>query len=197
MTEAPVTEVKEKKAKATKPKYEGPACSVCGKPLTDPESIKQGIGPLCRAMGWTKEKVAERMAQLKVDNVPEGWIKIADMHKQLNVLKIPVARMVRAIGGDRAMEQPLNSDFAVVYFGRTRYISPAAMSEANLTLLRDKNLGVPQPEKPKKEPKPKKEKAAKAEKKADGKGVVNPDAFNQAQQTAQTAAVETFIEDVK
>lgn len=184
VVEAPKTK------KEAKPKYTGPACKVCGKPLTDPESIKLGVGPLCRAMGWTTEKVQERMSQLKVDKVPEGWIKIAEMHKQLLTLDIPVARMVRAIGGDRAMEPPLNPDFTVVYFGGTRYISSAALSEANLSLLRDKNLGVPQPEKPPKPPKAKKAKAAKADGKKD-KGAVNADAFNQ----AQAKSVEDLIQD--
>lgn len=140
-------------AKKGKTKPEGPVCSVCGKPLTDPESVKRGIGPQCFANGYTPESVAARMAELKSETVPEGWIKIAEMHTKLVGMGIPVARMVRAIGGDRAMEEPLNLDFVVKYVGRTRWISPAALSEANLALLNDPNLGVPKPPKAPKPPK--------------------------------------------
>lgn len=147
-------EVKEPKAK--KPKYEGPACSVCGKPLTDPESVKAGIGPLCRAKGWTKEKVAERMALLKRDTVPEGWVKVADVDKALRLKGIPVARMVRAIGGDRGMEDPIRPEFQVIYVGRARWLSPFILTPEGLNILGDKYLGKPKPE-PK--PRAKKEKA--------------------------------------
>lgn len=151
MSEQEVT----KEVKAKKPKYEGPACAVCGKPLTDPESIKAGIGPLCRVKGWTKEKVAERMATLKRDVVPEGWLKLADVDKKLRLEGIPVARMVRAIGGDRAMEDPIRPEFQVVYVGRARYIDPFILTQEGLNILSDRYLGKPKPE-PK--PRAKKEK---------------------------------------
>lgn len=150
-------EVAVKEPKAKKPKYEGPACSVCGKPLTDPESIKAGIGPLCRLKGWTKEKVAEKMATLKKDAIPEGWLKLADVDKRLRVEGIPVARMVRAIGGDRAMEDPISPEFQVVYVGRARYISPFILTPEGLNILNDRYLGKPAPEK---KVRVKKEKAA-------------------------------------
>lgn len=142
-------EVKDVKAEKApkKQKYEGPSCSVCGKPLTDPESVKAGIGPLCRAKGWTKEKVAEKMATLKRDAVPEGWVKLADVDKQLRLLGIPVARMVRAIGGDRGMDDPVRPEFQVVYVGRARYLSPFILTPEGLNILSDKYLGRPAPEK--------------------------------------------------
>lgn len=150
-----MSEQEVKAPKAKKPKYEGPACAVCGKPLTDPESVKAGIGPLCRVKGWTKEKVAEKMATLKRDTVPEGWLKLADVDKKLRLEGIPVARMVRAIGGDRAMEDPIRPEFQVVYVGRARYISPFILTQEGLNILSDRYLGKPKPE-PK--PRAKKEK---------------------------------------
>jgi hypothetical protein len=145
MSENPI--VKEKKAKVTKPKYDGPSCSVCNKPLTDPESIKHGIGPLCRANGWTKEKVAEKMATLKKEEVPADWVKLAEVDKACRLNKIPVARMVRAIGGDRGMSDPVTKEWQVIYVGRSRYLSAWCLSEAGLNVLRDKYLGQPAPEK--------------------------------------------------
>lgn len=35
----------------------GPACEACGRPLSDPESIKAGIGPICRAHGHTRRQL--------------------------------------------------------------------------------------------------------------------------------------------
>lgn len=142
-------------------KKEGPVCLVCNKPLTDPESIALGVGPLCRAKGWTKEAVAAKMAELKQEKVPEGWIKLAEVANLCRAEDIPVSRLVRAIGGDRAMEDPIDPIFQVIYVGRSRYLSPEAVGEKGLAIMRDKHLGVPQPVK---EPKPKKEKVAKAAK---------------------------------
>jgi hypothetical protein len=143
-------EVKEKKVVK---KYEGPACSVCGKPLTDPESIKAGIGPLCRAAGWTKETVAAKMATLKRDAIPEGWVKLADVAAKCRAEGIPVTRLVRAVGGDRGMAEPASPIFSVIYVGRSRYLDPRVMKEEGLNLMRDKYLGKPAPEKKVKAPK--------------------------------------------
>jgi hypothetical protein len=142
-------------------KIEGPRCLVCNKPLTDPESIAQGVGPLCRAKGWTKEVVAAKMAELKKTEVPEGWIKLAAVADRLRTENIPVSRLVRAVGGDRGMEDPISPAFQVIYVGRARYLSPEVISPEGLTILAQKSLGEPKPEKPVKEPKPKKEKKAK------------------------------------
>jgi hypothetical protein len=143
----------------TKP--EGPRCLVCNKPLTDPESVALGVGPLCHAKGWTKESVAAKMADLKKTEVPEGWIKLAAVADRCRAEEIPVSRLVRAVGGDRGMEDPIKPMFQVIYVGRARYLSPETISPEGLAILAQRNLGEPVPEKPKKEPKPKKEKKAK------------------------------------
>ncbi len=143
--------------KAPKPKYEGPACSVCGKPLTDPESVKAGIGPLCRAKGWTKEMWQAKMATLKRDAVPEGFVKLSDVADLCRKEGIPVSRLVRAVGGDRGMDEPAHPKFSVIYVGRARYLDPWVTSEEGLNLMRDPNLGKPAPEKKVRE---KKEKVA-------------------------------------
>jgi hypothetical protein len=142
--------------KEKKPKYEGPACSVCGKPLSDPESLKAGIGPLCRAKGWTKEMWQAKMATLKADEVPEGWVKLSEVADLCRKEGIPVTRLVRAVGGDRGMEDPIDPMFLVKYVGRARYLDPRVTSEEGLNILRDKYLGKPAPEK---KPRAKKEKA--------------------------------------
>jgi hypothetical protein len=156
MSEEPAVVVEEKAKKAPKPKYEGPACSVCGKPLTDPESVKAGIGPLCRAKGWTKEMWQAKMAELKSDTVPEGFVKLSEVADLCRKENIPVSRLVRAVGGDRGMEEPAHPKFKVMYVGRARYLDPWVVTEEGLNLMRDPNLGKPAPEKKVRE---KKEKA--------------------------------------
>ena len=188
---APIAEVAKpvKEKKPAKPKYEGPACSVCGKPLTDPVSIKAGIGPLCRAKGWTKEKVAERMAVLKKDAVPEGWLKLSDLDKKLRLAGIPVARMVRAIGGDRGMDEPVSDEWQVVYVGRARYLSPFCFSEAGLNVLRDRYLGKPAPEK--------KERVVKVKLDGDGNPIpAKPKAEKKAKGEKAPADAKVSLDDV-
>lgn len=43
-------------ADASKPAA-GPACEACGRPLSDPESVKAGVGPVCRAHGHTRRQL--------------------------------------------------------------------------------------------------------------------------------------------
>ncbi len=43
-------------ADASKP-ASGPACEACGRPLSDPESVKAGVGPVCRAHGHTRRQL--------------------------------------------------------------------------------------------------------------------------------------------
>lgn len=152
MSEQEVTK-EEKVKKAPKPKYEGPVCGVCNKPLTDPESIKAGIGPLCRQKGWTKEKIQERMVLLKKEEVPAGWRKLSELADQLRLKGIPVARMVRAVGGDRGMDDPIDIRFMPAYVGRARYLDPWCFGTEAENLLSDRNLGKPAPEKKAKTPK--------------------------------------------
>lgn len=46
----------QQQADASKPTG-GPACEACGKPLSDPFSVKVGIGPVCRAAGHTRRQL--------------------------------------------------------------------------------------------------------------------------------------------
>ena len=161
MSEEPAVAVEEKPKKVAKPKYEGPACSVCGKPLSDPESVKAGIGPLCRAKGWTKEMWQAKMAELKSDTVPEGFVKLSEVADLCRKENTPVSRLVRAVGGDRGMEEPAHPKFKVMYVGRARYLDPWVTSEEGLNLMRDPHLGKPAPEKKVREKKEKSEGTAK------------------------------------
>jgi hypothetical protein len=111
--------------------------------------------------GLTEEAVRERKAQLAAESPKEGHIKLSEVAAFLKESGIPVARLVRATGGDRAMNPPISPMFEVTFVGNTRYLSEDVLGEEGLAILSDRYLGQPQPEKKAKEPKPAKEKKAK------------------------------------
>lgn len=100
------------------------------KPKPEPKPLR------LRNKGWTEEEVRKMRESLTVNEVPEGWIKISDLHKICVKEGIQISRMVKAIGGDRGMEPVLNPDFKIIYSGRNRWISPKAATKESLNLLR-------------------------------------------------------------
>jgi len=138
-----------KSKKEPKPKKDlGPCCKICGKPISDPVSLKAGVGPLCRSRNMTKEQLAAKRQELTVEEPPAGWITVAEASNWCRSEGIPVSRLVRAFGGDRCDKPPVNPDFKLVYSGRSRWISPTFKKYRNL--LEDQYLGQPKPERKKK-----------------------------------------------
>jgi hypothetical protein len=88
---------------------------------------------------WTDEQVAARKAELSAEVAPEGWIKLSEVDKVCKVEKIPVSKLVRAIGGDRGMNPPLDPLFEVRFVGRTRYLHPDVMTKG-LELLKSETF---------------------------------------------------------
>ena len=114
-------------------------CQHCGKKVTREEAVELESGSYCqhlRDAGYTTESLAAHRASLTVEEIPDGWIKVAALHKKLQKEGIPVARMVRAFGGDRALDGPLHPKFKVVYVGRARYLDPWCASSEGLEYLR-------------------------------------------------------------
>jgi hypothetical protein len=167
-------------------------CRICGKILTDPDSMVKGIGPECESKGYTPEAIAAKKAELSGETVPEGWIKIGVACDRLREMGIPHTRLVAAVGGDRGMGTLLNETFRPLYVGRQRWLHPEIFSETNLELLKAgaRKPKVVDPNAPKKEKKVKEPKlnpdgtpvpvAEKKEKKAK-KEEVDPEAFYRAQ----------------
>lgn len=77
---------------------------------------------------WTEEQVAARKAELTVEEAPKGWVKLADVSNACREAEIPVSKLVRATGGDRCMNDPIDPLFKVVYVGRTRYMAPNVLT---------------------------------------------------------------------
>ena len=144
-----------------------------------------------RNEAWTAAEVAARLQSLQVTEVPKtadgkSWIKISDLHLVCVMHEVPVSKMVKAIGGDRGMNPPLDPLFEVKYLGKTRYIHPDAQTKG-IELLKDPNFAptirkprepesvdpnAPVKEKKVKEPKAK---GAKVARPATGEGPAAPD----------------------
>lgn len=92
-----------------------PTCPVCGKKLVKGTTIKAGMGKRCAHIQQTlpPAKQAAHYKSVTVAQTPNGFIKVAQLHKTIvaNKHKYPgltVSKMVKAIGTDRAVNAPTN-----------------------------------------------------------------------------------------
>lgn len=108
-----------------------PTCSICGKPLTDPESIEAGIGPECQNRlttgGWTVEKIAEQREALTVENLPKGYLPLSQVEDAAVEMGIPRSRVLRAAGGNRGLGEPKYPEFALLFYQGKRYLPPSVL----------------------------------------------------------------------
>jgi hypothetical protein len=88
---------------------------------------------------WTEEEVTARKAELTRTEVPEGWVKLAEVSAKCRVEGIPVSKFVRAFGGDRGMLPVADPVFEFVYVGRTRYVPAEALTKG-IELLKSKEF---------------------------------------------------------
>lgn len=79
--------------------------------------------------GLTEEQILEQRTKLTADEVPDGYVKLAEVSNACRAAGIPVSKLVRATGGDRAMNPPADPIFQVVYVGRTRYLPGDVMTK--------------------------------------------------------------------
>lgn len=86
--------------------------------------------------GLSEEQIAARLAELQVEELPPGAVKLAEISTQCKKEGIPVSKLVRATGGDRAIDPPVDPVFQVMYLGRTRYLSGDVLTKG-MELLRD------------------------------------------------------------
>lgn len=119
-------------------------CEICGKHLTREQSLEAGMGHRCetlREQGWTGEKLQKHYAKLRTDEVPEGYVKVADLHRKINSKKatipgLTVSKMVRAIGKDRAIEGPAHPIAKPVYDQRNhRWVDGWLMTDEGLKAI--------------------------------------------------------------
>lgn len=105
------------------------------------EAPKESNRRKYRDDSWTDEMVAARKVELTVEEVPEGYVKLADVAARYRLEKIPVSRLVTATGGDRCMKDPLHPDYKVVFVGRTRWMPPEALTSGLDRMKTDENFG--------------------------------------------------------
>lgn len=101
-------------------------CSFCGKPLSRHSSVEQGMGDTCASKIKLLPKgttIEEHYAGLTVPTLPAGYIKLKDAIAAARKKGISGYRFLQAIGGDRMLRPPLNSNFKTVLHNRTRYVN--------------------------------------------------------------------------
>jgi hypothetical protein len=117
-------------SKATQPQVHY-TCTACGKKLTRNASQTAGVGHTCAALAakFTPAQLQAHYASV-TGNVPQGYIPLATLDKAVKAARakgtppgITISKMVKAIGGDRALNAPANPICAPVYNGRQRWVN--------------------------------------------------------------------------
>jgi hypothetical protein len=131
-----------------------------------PAEEKKNTRRKFRNDAWTEEAVETKRKALTVETLPEGYVSMASMDKLCRQNSIPVSKLVRATGGDRGMNPPLDPVFQIVFCKGSRWM-PGEAAVKGLELLKSdefaKSPRKPREPKAPKEPKEKKVKSVKAE----------------------------------
>ena len=123
-------------------------CNVCGKVLKRNASIKAQAGHKCQQLQakYTPAQLQAHYAGL-TGNVPKGYITVASLHKTIVANKhkpifagLTVSKMVKAIGGDRALNAPAHPICKPVYNGRCRWVNGWLATQAGLQALATGNF---------------------------------------------------------
>ena len=114
-------------------------CRFCGKILIRDKSVEQEAGDYCEHLredlGYTTETLMAHRATMSAPTVPEGWIKVSDLHKICETNGIPVNRMVTAIGRDRGLSAPIDPRFKPLYVNGKRYLDPWCATKEGLAMI--------------------------------------------------------------
>lgn len=100
-------------------------CSFCGKPLTRPSSVSQGMGDFCaHSKGMLPAGVTrdEHIETLTVTELPKGYMKLGDAYHAARKAGFSGSRFMQACGGNGQLRKPLNEHFKFVFYKNTRYV---------------------------------------------------------------------------
>lgn len=86
--------------------------------------------------GLTAEQWNERLAALSKPSIPDGYVIMSEIVKAAKAEGIKVSRICSAMGGDRAMGEPWDPIFQVVYVGGRKYASSEIL-QRGFQLLQD------------------------------------------------------------
>lgn len=155
-------------AKSTKPVAGKPAPAPIKKGKPQPVVIKKATGPSYFAAGKDAEAAAARKAELTVTKLDESkWTPLHQIAAEIKeAYDIPLGRLVKAFGSERALGEPLTPDFEPRWYNGKWWISRKVLSPANIAKLQAAGR-QPKAEKP--APAPKGKAAAKPAPKAAAK----------------------------
>ena len=106
------------------------ACSYCGKPLTRPSSVAQGMGDFCAhnkgalPSGVSRE---EHIAGLTVTELPKGYVLLKTVYLAAREAGYSGSRLIQATGGNGGIRPALNEHFKIVFFKAKRYMPGSAL----------------------------------------------------------------------
>jgi len=130
-------------------------CDICGKPLSDEDSVERGIGPVCLKHAEFEAEIQARLVSLQVDTPPEDYIPLETALQLCSDMGIPHGRLVKAMGGDRVVEEPMGPNFIPVYVGKRRFRWLPAGVLAEIPELLTKGSDAPRKKKATKKKPPK------------------------------------------
>lgn len=120
----------------------GVTCSRCGKPLSDPDSVAAGMGPVCREhgsggiAGWSPQSVRDTYHE---EFDVSKYVPFPVAVKAINEKGIATNRLVTATGGDRGKYNPICPTFIIRYGERDnrhmRFVHQDALSKFGLWVL--------------------------------------------------------------
>jgi len=127
------------------PHAANPVCQYCGKHVSRHTSIANLAGGKCvtLAANYTPAALQAHYASV-TGNVPAGYIPLATLDKAVKAHKatipgLTIAKMVKAIGGDRALLPPAHPICKPVYNGRQRYVNGWLNTPAGLQAIASSN----------------------------------------------------------
>ena len=104
-------------------------CPVCGKHISRAATVTAGIGAKCAHVQaqFTPAQLQAHYASV-TGSVPQGYIPLATLDKAVKAKKhqypgLTISKMVKAIGGDRALLPPMHPICKPVYNGRQRWVN--------------------------------------------------------------------------
>ena len=106
------------------------ACSYCGKPLTRPSSVAQGMGDFCAhnkgalPSGVSRE---EHIISLTVTELPKGYVLLKTVYLAARAAGYSGSRLIQATGGNGGIRPALNEHFKIVFFKAKRYMPGSAL----------------------------------------------------------------------
>lgn len=79
--------------------------------------------------GLDPAKWQAKLASMTVKDIPEGYLIMSEIVKQARAAGIKTSRICSAMGGDRAMNEPWDQVFKVVYVGGRKYGSKEILTK--------------------------------------------------------------------